>query len=404
MGAAKKTLPHLHGLYQNFLKDIPEEILKRKIIHVDMDCFFAAVEELDNPKLRGKPLAVGGSPTGRGVLCTANYPARKFGVRSAMSSAQALKLCPELIFIRPRSQRYSEISKQIRKIFHHFTSKVEPLSLDEAYLDVTDCPLFQGSATLIAKEIKRMIKEETGLTASAGVAPNKFLAKIASDWKKPDGLFVIKPEEAQSFAIELPLKKVPGVGPVTANNLLTHNLTTLKDIQEKPILWLETRLGKLGRSLLKKSFGLDFSQVSARSLSKSISTEETYNKDLESFSQIQERIPFLVEELLERAGRHYQKRPQATEPIKIFIKTKTCEFKTHTHEVMLKNINHPLTKEDLLQKATNSYDDLIRITTPLFRQTFEKADCKPLRLLGVGFRLGVSPSDELEKLGQLRLL
>ncbi len=404
MGAIQKTQYNNLSFYQKLIKDIPSKTLKRKIIHVDMDCFYAAVEEHDNPSLKGKPIAVGGSPSGRGVLCTANYQARKFGVRSAMSSAQALRLCPQLIFIKPRSKRYKEFSQMIREVFLEFTSKIEPLSLDEAYLDVTDCSKHYGSATLIAKEIKRLIKERSGLTASAGVAPNKFLAKIASDWKKPDGLFVIGPEEAMSFSLQLPLSKVPGIGPVSAKNLEAHGLKTLKDIQDKPLAWLEGRLGKTGLSLLRKSYGLDFKEVCQRGQTKSLSTEETYHQDLTSFAQIEERIPFLIEEVLERASHYYQKRPHSPEPIKFFIKTKTCEFKTHTHEVMLKNINLGLDPKILAQEGNRYFDDLLKHCMPLFRQTYEKSDCKPLRLLGVGFRLGVSPSYELERLGQLRLI
>ncbi len=377
---------------------------KRKIIHVDMDCFFAAVEELDNPSLKGKAVAVGGSPSGRGVLCTANYEARKFGVRSAMSSAHALKKCPHLIFIRPRSSRYKEFALKIREIFSRYTDLIEPLSLDEAYLDVTHCERHQGSATLIAQEIKDTIFKETGLTASAGVAPNKFLAKVASDWKKPNGLFTVSPDQAKDFAMNLSLKKVPGVGDVTFRKCVALGLHTLKDIQEKPIGWLEIKLGKLGPSLLRKSFGIDNRPVSTGRPAKSISTEETYNKDLETFSEIEERIPFLAEEALERLSRHLKKKSDCPSPHKIFIKIKTCQFNSHTHEGILRHLDVHL-NEETLRNTPHLYQNLIaKVVTPMYKELYDQCAQTPLRLLGLGFRLNVSSSYELERLGQLRLL
>lgn len=301
----------------------------QKIIHIDMDCFFAAVEELDNPKLKGKPVAVGGSPTGRGVLCTANYEARKYGVKSAMSSAEAIRRCPQLIFIRPRSKRYSEVSAIIREVFEEVTPQIQPLSLDEAYLDVTNCEIFNGSATLIAKYIKEEIFKRTGLTASAGVAPNLFLAKIASDWKKPNGLFVIGPDETAKFAKDLPLKKVPGIGKVT-----------------------------------------------------------------------EERLNFLWEELEERYERHCKKRGPSTAQ-KIFVKVKTHDFNNHSLERTLKFLEVAIEKPEDLKKV-RSY--LLDTTKEMFKELYERIDQKPLRLLGLGLRLATSPCNELEKLGQLRLL
>jgi len=191
----------------------------RKIIHVDMDCFYAAVEMRDNPSLRDIPLAIGGSRTQRGVISTANYPARKYGVRSAMSTAMALKLCPHLTLLPGRFDAYKEASAHIREIFSRYTARIEPLSLDEAYLDVTDSPHCHGSATLMAREIRQIIADELNLTASAGVAPIKFLAKIASDLNKPNGQYVITPEEMPQFLLTLPLAKIPGVGKVTAKKL-----------------------------------------------------------------------------------------------------------------------------------------------------------------------------------------
>lgn len=384
-------------------------LLKRKIIHVDMDCFFAAVEELDNPSLKGKPVAVGGSPQGRGVLCTANYEARKYGVRSAMSSSEALRRCPNLIFIRPRSARYKEIAMEIREIFRSFTSLVEPLSLDEAYLDVSDCESYSGSATLIAKEIRRLIKERTGLTASAGVAPNKFLAKVASDWKKPDGLTIISPNEALSFAQNLALEKVPGIGKVSLEKYHQLGLKTLKDIEKYPINWLEAHFGRFATRLVNLSQGIDDRKVGTKGFRKSIGCEETYHEDLKSFEEIQDRIPFLVEELLERTKSFYEKeRPRSLEGElslpglhKIFVKAKTFDFNLHTYECPLRILEIPIVdKNDL----NTNYERIYKSIEEMFESLFNRINQAPLRLLGVGFRISPSPHFELEKLGQLRLL
>jgi DNA polymerase-4 len=188
----------------------------RKIIHCDCDCFYASVEMRDDPSLRGRPLAVGGRPDQRGVVATCNYEARRFGIHSAMATAQAIKLCPDLLVIPPDMEKYRIASRQIMEIYRDYTELVEPLSLDEAYLDVTESPHCKGSATLIAQEIRQRIFETVGITASAGVAPNKFVAKIASDWNKPDGLFLVRPEEVDAFVAALPVKKLYGVGKVTA--------------------------------------------------------------------------------------------------------------------------------------------------------------------------------------------
>jgi len=191
----------------------------RKIIHIDADCFFAAVEMRENPRLSRRPIAVGGAPDKRGVIATCNYPARAFGVRSAMASAYAKKLCPQLLIIRPRFELYREVSQQMRQIFRHYSEQIEPLSLDEAYLDVSDSAHFSGSATRIAVDIRRQIQSQLGLSVSAGVAPNKLLAKIASDWRKPDGLFVIRPEQVLDFVGPLAVSRLYGVGKVTAGRL-----------------------------------------------------------------------------------------------------------------------------------------------------------------------------------------
>ncbi|MCF7099142.1 DNA polymerase IV, partial [Klebsiella variicola] len=216
----------------------------RKIIHVDMDCFFAAVEMRDNPALRDIPIAIGGSRVQRGVISTANYPARKFGVRSAMPTATALKLCPHLTLLPGRFDAYKEASNHIREIFSRYTSLIEPLSLDEAYLDVSDSVHCQGSATLMAQEIRETIHRELNLTASAGIAPVKFLAKIASDLNKPNGQFVIAPHQVAEFVKTLPLSKIPGVGKVSAAKLESMGLRTCEDVQNSDLAMLLKRFGK----------------------------------------------------------------------------------------------------------------------------------------------------------------
>lgn len=235
----------------------------RKIIHVDMDCFFAAVEMRDNPALRDIPIAIGGSRERRGVISTANYPARKFGVRSAMPTGMALKLCPHLTLLPGRFDAYKEASNHIREIFSRYTSRIEPLSLDEAYLDVTDSVHCHGSATLIAQEIRQTIFNELQLTASAGVAPVKFLAKIASDMNKPNGQFVITPAEVPAFLQTLPLAKIPGVGKVSAAKLEAMGLRTCGDVQKCDLVMLLKRFGKFGRILWERSQGLTSATLTA---------------------------------------------------------------------------------------------------------------------------------------------
>lgn len=235
----------------------------RKIIHVDMDCFFAAVEMRDNPALRDIPIAIGGSRERRGVISTANYPARKFGVRSAMPTGMALKLCPHLTLLPGRFDAYKEASNHIREIFSRYTSRIEPLSLDEAYLDVTDSVHCHGSATLIAQEIRQTIFSELQLTASAGVAPVKFLAKIASDMNKPNGQFVITPAEVPAFLQTLPLAKIPGVGKVSAAKLEAMGLRTCGDVQKCDLVILLKRFGKFGRILWEVVRGLTSATLTA---------------------------------------------------------------------------------------------------------------------------------------------
>ena len=266
----------------------------RKIIHVDCDCFYAAIEMRDDPALAGKPLAVGGSADRRGVIATCNYEARAYGVRSAMASGQALKLCPDLLIVKPRMDAYKAVSREIQAIFREYTELIEPLSLDEAYLDVTDCPHFAGSATRIAQDIRRRVSQDLHITVSAGVAPNKFLAKIASDWKKPNGLFVITPEQVEDFVAALPVSKLHGVGKVTADKLGRLGIRTCSDLREWNKLALVREFGSFGERLWGLARGIDERAVQTDSRRQSVSVENTYDKDLPDLPACLEQLPQLL--------------------------------------------------------------------------------------------------------------
>lgn len=321
----------------------------RKIIHVDMDCFFAAVEMRDNPSLRDIPVAIGGSETQRGVISTANYPAREYGVRSAMSTAMALKLCPHLTVIRGRYEAYKEASAQIRDIFSRYTPLIEPLSLDEAYLDVTDSQHCQGSATLIARQIRDTISRELNLTASAGVAPIKFLAKIASDINKPNGQFVITPEEVPDFLQRLPLAKIPGVGKVTARKLEELGLTTCADVQKTDLATLLKRFGKFGRVLWERCNGIDDREVIVERERKSLGVERTLSQDIHSWEACLEIIDLLYDELERRLSKIKPDRLIARQGVKL----KFTDFQQTTQEHVWPELN----KADLIEVARKSWDE-----------------------------------------------
>lgn len=282
---------------------MPEEKPQRKIIHVDMDAFYASVEQLDNPELRGKPVAVGGSET-RGVVSAASYEARKFGVRSALSGALAKKYCPDLIFVRPRFDRYKEVSNKIREIFHEFTDLVEPLSLDEAYLDVTQNKKGNPSASLIAKEIRARILAETGLTASAGISVNKFVAKIASDVNKPNGQKTIGPDEVETFLEQLPIKKFYGVGKVTTERMYQLGIFTGADLKAQPLEFLEKHFGKSGTYYYYAVRGIHNSEVKPERTTKSVAAEHTFNENLSSEIYMQEQLQAIAEQLAKRLKRY----------------------------------------------------------------------------------------------------
>jgi len=286
-------------------KDTPSDDMEeaamglRKIIHVDMDAFFASVEQRDNPELRGKPVAVGGSG-GRGVVAAASYEARKFGVRSAMPSVTAKRLCPDLIFVRSRFDAYKEVSRQIRRVFEHHTPHVEPLSLDEAYLDVTEDRLGIGSATRIAELIRQEIKAKTQLTASAGVSYNKFLAKLASDQNKPDGLCVIRPGEGAQFVAGLPIRRFHGVGPKAEEKMKRLGIETGADLAAKDIAFLRANFGSFADYLYRAARGIDLRPVRAHRVRKSVGGERTFSEDISSGSALRETLENIIEIVWER--------------------------------------------------------------------------------------------------------
>ena len=303
----------------------------RKIIHIDMDCFYAAIEMRENPDLVGKPVAVGASVEQRGVLATCNYEARKFGLHSAMPTAQALKRCPQLILCPVNMPLYRQVSAQIHQIFQRYTQIIEPLSLDEAYLDVTDCSKCAGSATWIAKEIRQAIWDELRLTASAGVAPLKFLAKIASEQNKPDGQFVISPEEVSAFIRTLSLKKIPGVGNVTYQKLVGLGFSTCSDIQhaDKPLILQQ--FGKFGQRLWDFSHGIDSREVETNRPHKSLAVENTLLKDIESLTEAETIVREHFQKLVVRIERTWGKTVFA-DLKKLGIKLKFADFTQTTLE------------------------------------------------------------------------
>ena len=301
---------------------------ENKIIHIDMDAFFASVEQLDCPELRGKPIAVGGGGN-RGVVAAASYEARKYGVRSAMSGAKARKLCPDLIFVSPRFERYKEISLQIREIFYEYTDLVEPLSLDEAYLDVTFNKKNNPSATNIAKEIRKKIFEKTGLTASAGVSVNKFIAKIASDYKKPNGQTTIKPNKIIPFLDSLDIRKFYGIGKVTAEKMYALGIFTGKDLREKSLPFLQCHFGNSGLYYYEIARGIHRNPVNPIRIAKSIGVERTFEHDEQYQTHLLTPLDALSKELEQRL----KKRNLSGRTIT--LKIKYSDFTTQTRSKTL---------------------------------------------------------------------
>ena len=269
----------------------------RKILHIDMDAFYASVEQRDNPALRGRPVAVGGDPSSRGVVAAASYEARTFGVRSAIPMSRAVRLCPSLVIVRPDFQKYRSVSQQVFALYREVTPLVEPLSLDEAYLDVTENSWHEPLGVTVARRLKAAIKDTTHLTASAGVAPNKFLAKIASGWKKPDGLTVVAPERMEGFLQGLPVDALWGVGPVTAAKLREHGIEKLTDIRARSQSDLTAIVGNLAPWLIDLANGRDDRPVEPNRPSKSASSERTYASDLSGMTEIRQEIDKMAREV-----------------------------------------------------------------------------------------------------------
>lgn len=336
------------------------ELPIRKIIHVDMDAFYASVEQLDNPQLKGKPLAVGGSGK-RGVISAASYEARKFGVKSAMAGNLAIKLCPELVFVPPRFERYSEISKKIRSIFYRYTDLVEPLSLDEAYLDVTVNKMGNPSATLIAKEIRNQILTELNLTASAGISINKFVAKIASDYNKPNGQKTVEPNEVLEFLEKLDIRKFYGVGKVTAEKMYQHGIFNGSDLKRKSISYLEEHFGKSGASYYNIVRGIHNSSVKPNRIRKSLAAERTFKENLSSEVFMLQKLEHIAEEV----SRRLQKSNVAGKTVT--LKIKYSDFKLQTRSTTL---SYFISDEDIIFETAK---------TLLFQEKLRES----VRLLGI---------------------
>ncbi|MEZ8721156.1 DNA polymerase IV [Vibrio pomeroyi] len=346
----------------------------RKIIHVDMDCFYAAVEMRDNPSYRNRPLAVGGHEKQRGVLSTCNYEARKFGVRSAMPTGKALQLCPNLLVVPGRMSVYVEISKKIREIFSRYTSVIEPLSLDEAFLDVTDSKQCHGSATLIAESIRRDIWNELNLTASAGIAPIKFLAKVASDMNKPNGQFVIPPQDVQAVIDELPLEKIPGVGKVSIEKLHQAGFFTCKDIKESDYRDLLLKFGRQGASLWKRSHGIDDREVIIERERKSVGVERTFTQNISTYAECWQVIE---DKLFPELETRLEKASPSKAIIKQGIKLKFADFQQTTIE----HIHASLDREHFKE---------------LLSEILKRQQGREIRLLGLSVML--QPKDQMRQL------
>ena len=328
----------------------------RKIIHVDMDAFFASVEQRDDPSLRGKPVAVGGSG-GRGVVAAASYEARKFGVRSAMPGMTARRLCPDLIFVRHRFDVYKEVSQQIRTIFRDYTPHVEPLSLDEAYLDVTDDLKGIGSATQIAQDIRRRIREDTQLTASAGVSYNKFLAKLASDQNKPDGICVIRPGQGGAFVQSLPIRRFHGVGPKGAEKMARLGIETGADLAAKDHAWLRAHFGSFADYLYRACRGIDLRPVRANRIRKSVGGERTFSEDISSGPALRETLDNIIDIVWDSIERTNSKGRTVT------LKMKYTDFQTMTRA---RSLPHAVAdKAEFSRVARELLDEALPLPLPI---------------------------------------
>lgn len=348
-------------LFHFYFCSMTHEVRQRKIIHVDMDAFYASVEQMDFPELNGKPLAVGGSEI-RGVVSAASYEARKFGVRSAMSGVQAAKNCPDLIFVKPRFERYKEISQKIRKIFYEYTDLVEPLSLDEAYLDVTSNKKGNPSASLLAEEIRTRIFNEVGLTASAGISINKFVAKVASDYNKPNGQKTVTPDEVEPFLENLDIKKFYGIGKVTKEKMYQHGIFTGKDLKSKPLEFLEKNFGKSGVFYYNIVRGIHYSEVKPNRISKSVAAEHTFNENLTSEIYMQQRLEQIASELERRLKKHNISGKTVTLKIKYSNFTTQTRSKTLPYFIADKGLLAETAKDLLYQERLKESVRLLGIS------------------------------------------
>lgn len=334
----------------------------RRILHIDMDAFYASVEQRDNPALKGKPVAVGGDPTQRGVVAAASYEARTFGVRSAIPMSRAVRLCPSLVIVRPDFQKYRAVSQQIFALYREVTPLVEPLSLDEAYLDVTENSWNEPLGVNVARRLKARIKETTQLTASAGVAPNKFLAKIGSGWRKPDGLTVVAPERVEQFLQGLPVDALWGVGPVTAERLRKHGIEKLTDVRARPLEELEAIVGSLASWLVDLSHGRDDRTVEPNRPAKSAGSEETYATDLQSLEEIRREIDLLARGVVE------------------WIEKKSLKARTVTIKVRYSDFT-TVTRSHSTSDYTCDVEAMVARAIKLLDKT--EAGARAVRLLGV---------------------
>ncbi|NOQ41470.1 MAG: DNA polymerase IV [Desulfuromusa sp.] len=334
----------------------------RKIIHIDMDAFYASVEQRDDLRLRGKPIVVGGQPDSRGVVATCSYEARRFGIHSAMSCARAYRLCPQVIFVRPRFSAYHEVSQQIREIFQRYTDLIEPLSLDEAYLDVTINKPGIQSATWVAQIIRQKIKNETGLTASAGISYNKFLAKIASDVKKPDGLTVVTPEQAEQFIARLPIRRFHGVGRVTEKKMQNLGVLTGADLRLRSRQELDKNFGKAGEYYFNSARGIDLRPVVPNRVRKSIGKETTLTEDTADHGQ----MLTIIGDLAEKVAALLQ--TKNTSGLTLTLKVKYSDFQIVTRSI---SREHPI----------ETADEIMLLSEKLLQKT--EAGDRTVRLLGV---------------------
>ena len=346
------------------VQPLPELPVQRKIIHIDMDAFFASVEQRDFPELQGQPVIVGGQPDSRGVVAACSYEARKFGIHSAMASSRAYRLCPNAIFVKPRFEAYKQASSEIHEVFREITDLIEPLSLDEAYLDVSESTEQEGSATRIAQLIKQRILLQTDLVASAGVSYNKFLAKIASDMDKPDGLYVIRPEQGLEFVSTLPVKKIHGVGRVTEKKMLDLGIETGADLRAKTLVELQQYFGKSARYYFNIARAIDERPVRSSRKRKSIGIERTYPEDMKDLNLIREHLSGLLDRGIER------------------MELKQCVARTLTLKLKYDNFEQ-ITRSQTIEQLFESSQQWLPVLFSLLNKT--DAGDRAVRLLGLSF-------------------